>query len=236
MQADAKTLRDRNGDREFLGLGWPGWQPGIRAMSSKGLTHFGCKRNWVQLRIPWRFHHLHARLPLADTSAQRTQRTYGLTTACPGKHNFRPQSLRHLNLLYADNRKPRRMRMRENSFGSLRFAVAVLFLSSFAAAQAVSGKIAGYVSDPSGAAVPNATVTVTDLDRVNQVPNCDQRNGQLPGNTSSGRPLQNQDRRSWLRALRNLRRGSRGRFHRSFISVIFLWVPQIGCPRPRAQM
>jgi len=55
--------------------------------------------------------------------------------------------------------------MRENSFGSLRFAVAVLFLSSFAAAQAVSGKIAGYVNDPSGAAVPNATVTVTDLDR-----------------------------------------------------------------------
>jgi len=55
--------------------------------------------------------------------------------------------------------------MRGNSFGSLRFAVAVLLLSSFAAAQAVSGKIVGYVSDPSGAAVPNATVTVTDLDR-----------------------------------------------------------------------
>jgi hypothetical protein len=55
--------------------------------------------------------------------------------------------------------------MRGNSFGSLRFAFAVLLLSAFAAAQAVSGKIMGYVGDPSGAAVPNATVTVTDLDR-----------------------------------------------------------------------
>ena len=55
--------------------------------------------------------------------------------------------------------------MSGNSFGSLRFAVAVLLLSSFAAAQAVSGKIAGQVGDPSGAAIPNATVTVTDLDR-----------------------------------------------------------------------
>src|SRR4030081_937972 len=100
-------------------------------------------------------------------SRRRNGRTYSLTTAFPGTHNSRPKTIQRLNLLYIDNRKsqPRRMRMRGNSFGSLRFAVAVLLLSSFAATQAVSGKIVGYVGDPSGAAVPNATVTVTDLDR-----------------------------------------------------------------------
>ena len=36
------------------------------------------------------------------TSAQWT---YSLTTACPEKHNFRPKSLRHLNLLYQANEK-----------------------------------------------------------------------------------------------------------------------------------
>src|ERR1700741_4267937 len=52
-----------------------------------------------------------------------------------------------------------------NSFGALRFAAALLSLSSFAAAQAVSGKVVGHVVDPSGATVPNAPITVTDLDR-----------------------------------------------------------------------
>jgi hypothetical protein len=43
-------------------------------------------------------------------------------------------------------------------------AVSVL-LSQFAVGQAVYGNIIGTVNDPSGAAVPNATVSITDIDR-----------------------------------------------------------------------
>ncbi|HSB74020.1 MAG TPA: carboxypeptidase-like regulatory domain-containing protein, partial [Terriglobales bacterium] len=41
----------------------------------------------------------------------------------------------------------------------------VVFFSSFALGQAVYGSIAGTVLDPSGAAVPNAAVVITDTDR-----------------------------------------------------------------------
>src|SRR5581483_7038977 len=43
----------------------------------------------------------------------------------------------------------------------------VFLLSSFAIGQAVYGNIIGTVNDPSGAAVRNATVTITDVDRGN---------------------------------------------------------------------
>ncbi|HKT68753.1 MAG TPA: carboxypeptidase-like regulatory domain-containing protein, partial [Terriglobales bacterium] len=41
----------------------------------------------------------------------------------------------------------------------------MVLLPSFALGQAVYGSISGTVTDPSGAAVPNAAVTVTDTDR-----------------------------------------------------------------------
>ncbi|MBV9938156.1 MAG: carboxypeptidase regulatory-like domain-containing protein, partial [Acidobacteriaceae bacterium] len=44
-------------------------------------------------------------------------------------------------------------------------AAMVLFLCSFAFGQDVTGKIAGVITDPSGATVANATVTVTDVGR-----------------------------------------------------------------------
>ncbi len=46
-----------------------------------------------------------------------------------------------------------------------RYMTAALLLTSAAFGQAVSGNIAGTVQDPSGAAVPNAAITITDLDR-----------------------------------------------------------------------
>ena len=56
--------------------------------------------------------------------------------------------------------------MKANSFRSISAViVSLLLLCSSGLAQAVSGKIAGHVSDPTGATVPNAAVTVTDLER-----------------------------------------------------------------------
>ncbi len=46
-----------------------------------------------------------------------------------------------------------------------RVATLALLITGVAFSQAVSGNIAGTVQDPSGAAVPNATITITDLDR-----------------------------------------------------------------------
>ncbi|MBV8812557.1 MAG: TonB-dependent receptor [Acidobacteriaceae bacterium] len=48
---------------------------------------------------------------------------------------------------------------------SLAGAAIAFLLAAMAFGQAVSGNISGTISDPSGAAVPNATVTITDLDR-----------------------------------------------------------------------
>jgi hypothetical protein len=55
--------------------------------------------------------------------------------------------------------------MRLRALSVLTITGFVLWLSSFALGQAVYGSINGTVTDPSGAAVPNATVTVTDTDR-----------------------------------------------------------------------
>ena len=56
--------------------------------------------------------------------------------------------------------------MKANSFRSISAViVSLLLLCSSGLAQAVSGKIAGHISDPTGATVANATVTVTDLER-----------------------------------------------------------------------
>jgi hypothetical protein len=50
-------------------------------------------------------------------------------------------------------------------FFTLAISVAAFFAAPVVFAQAVSGNIAGTVQDPTGAAVPNATITITDLDR-----------------------------------------------------------------------
>jgi hypothetical protein len=50
-------------------------------------------------------------------------------------------------------------------FFSLAISVAVFLEAPIAFSQAVSGNIAGTVQDPTGAAVPNASITITDLDR-----------------------------------------------------------------------
>src|SRR4051794_33054719 len=47
--------------------------------------------------------------------------------------------------------------------------VAPLLISSTAMAQATSGTLTGVVTDPSGAVVPNASVTITDADRGSSV-------------------------------------------------------------------
>ena len=44
-------------------------------------------------------------------------------------------------------------------------SLALLFLAQFAVGQAVYGNITGTVTDPSGAAVPNAAVVITDTNR-----------------------------------------------------------------------
>ena len=49
------------------------------------------------------------------------------------------------------------------SFVALATVAIVLLLARQAAAQAVFGQIVGNVVDPSGAAIPNATITVTDV-------------------------------------------------------------------------
>ncbi len=55
--------------------------------------------------------------------------------------------------------------MFRNIYPALAVAVAV-FLTAWAAfAQAVSGNITGTIQDASGAVLPNATITITDLDR-----------------------------------------------------------------------
>lgn len=50
-------------------------------------------------------------------------------------------------------------------FRALCFSTAALLITSPLFAQAVSGNIAGTVQDSTGAAVPNANITITDLDR-----------------------------------------------------------------------
>jgi hypothetical protein len=50
-------------------------------------------------------------------------------------------------------------------FRLYRVAALALLIAGVAFSQAVSGNIAGIVQDPSGAAVPNAAITITDLDR-----------------------------------------------------------------------
>jgi hypothetical protein len=45
------------------------------------------------------------------------------------------------------------------------FSAVTLLLSQFAVGQAVYGNVIGTVNDPSGAALPNATVSITDIDR-----------------------------------------------------------------------
>lgn len=70
----------------------------------------------------------------------------------------------------------------------LTLAVAVCCSLVFLAAplsfgQAVYGNIVGSVADPSGAAVPNATVTVTNVAQGGQFHDKDQCVGQLPAGT-----------------------------------------------------
>src|SRR5690349_8113088 len=55
--------------------------------------------------------------------------------------------------------------MRLRMLFALEAAILLVLLPSFALGQAVYGSISGTVTDPSGAAVPNAAVTVTDTDR-----------------------------------------------------------------------
>ncbi|MER3461336.1 MAG: hypothetical protein C4303_09785, partial [candidate division GAL15 bacterium] len=54
---------------------------------------------------------------------------------------------------------------REDLFWGRHLALCVLLLPTAARAQAVYGNIVGTVTDPSGAAVPNAKVTITDTGR-----------------------------------------------------------------------
>ncbi len=55
--------------------------------------------------------------------------------------------------------------MLRNIIRTLSACIFALLLAAAAFAQAVSGNISGTVQDTTGAAVPNATVTITDLDR-----------------------------------------------------------------------
>ncbi len=55
--------------------------------------------------------------------------------------------------------------MRSRILFTLAAAILLVLLPSLAPGQAVYGSISGTVTDPSGAAVPNAAVTVTDTDR-----------------------------------------------------------------------
>src|SRR5579884_1663252 len=50
-------------------------------------------------------------------------------------------------------------------FALLRGIALTLLLTAIAFGQAVFGNISGTVQDPTGAAVPNAPITITDLDR-----------------------------------------------------------------------
>ncbi len=55
--------------------------------------------------------------------------------------------------------------MQLRTFRLLGAAVFILLLPSFALGQAVYGSVSGTVTDPSGAAVPNASVVISDMDR-----------------------------------------------------------------------
>src|SRR3982750_4059369 len=65
---------------------------------------------------------------------------------------------------------PASIRSQENSMQkfvifALAFTVAWICLSGMSFGQAVYGNIIGTVTDPSGAAVPNVSVTISDVDR-----------------------------------------------------------------------
>jgi hypothetical protein len=67
--------------------------------------------------------------------------------------------------------------------------------ASVSLGQAVYGSIFGTVTDPSGAAVPNATVTITNIGtNVSVTTKTNERIGQLQSNTPDSRNLSNKSR------------------------------------------
>ena len=68
-------------------------------------------------------------------------------------------------MTFVSSRRESSVRRRRSLAACLLILVAVLLTAAPAHAQAVYGSIAGIVTDPSGAALPGATVTITSLER-----------------------------------------------------------------------
>ncbi len=79
--------------------------------------------------------------------------------------NGRPESIRKIDAINVQNQRPTLICKRNNhSLVALLFAGVILLLPFATLGQVTTGDIVGNVTDPTGASVPNATITVVNTD------------------------------------------------------------------------